>query len=81
MYQCIRINDVNRKRLDLIRKGVKLWAFDNSILAKMIILDQCWVGIRGFLVRIRGSVLLTNGSGSGSNTGSDFFLQYFFLIT
>ncbi len=53
------------------------------------------MGIRDILLRIRipGSVPLTNGSGSGSNSGSDslisdfkdakrlFFFIYFFLIT
>ncbi len=38
---------------------------------------QCWGSIHDILVLIRilGSVPLTNGSGSGSNSGCDSFLQ------
>jgi hypothetical protein len=33
------------------------------------------LGIRDILMRIPGSIPLANGSGSGSNSGSDSFLQ------
>ncbi len=40
-------------------------------------------GFRDILARIRfpGSVPLTNGSGSGSNSGSDFFLHWFLRMS
>ncbi len=39
--------------------------------------DDILLGIREFWCWIPRSVLLTNGSGSGFNCGSDFFLHWF----
>jgi hypothetical protein len=53
------------------------WNFKLSLLYSffclIIFVMQPVLGICDFFVQIRGSIPLTTGSGSGSNSGSDFF--------
>jgi hypothetical protein len=77
----VRVEDL--VTLSLLFCGqIASWAISRDILQGVKKVDQSHqlvLGIRDILVRIRiripGSVPLTNGSESGSNSGSDSFLH------